>query len=446
MSIGRNGILLLAGILFVLPVTAQTRSPWTDYFGSHYSARLWGGSIRDHRYGIQVDGGVPAPIDPVKVAGLAETLATHDALLIVGGLGSAREQDKVNDYMNAVVADSGFSWRAAVYDWAVTLAPLQGEHSIYVQIGNEISSRTYSETLHSWLADGVPPSAYDSSIIPLYVEYYLAPTVAMLQKAGLDTRQTIKIVLGSITNYSNSLADEWLDELLNYEVVGTFAKSLAGRQVNELIDIVAIHYLMGAKTDHSSYWRTALDQIDDTWIREGRIEGVWATEEVGKSAAEQGRGAGRALRAMARYLSWWRERRFSVDQGRCFFWGSDLGPEGTRVDDALQRLYDFVGSVALIEVPNAVVPNAGLEGYMFQAPTRKGVVVVFANEDTQLSQFEMSENAWNGSIYATARIFTPEGEEVVALTVYRDGGVYVLAFPSEISLTTQDAVLVEITR
>ncbi len=431
-------------VLMAALAAPAAQAAWTDNFGTHYAPTEWAHTVRDHKYGVTLNSAPVEALSNEKLGTLATLYQSSDAVLIIGGLGSGRDQVLVNDYMNGIVADGGAKWRNAVYERATTFTAMQGSRSTYVQVGNEISSSIMSQMLHNWAKDGKKAAPNDESMIPLYVEYYLAPTAMALNAASADTGRPVNVVLGSAINYANRKAAIWLSALLNYKVVGTYAPELAGKYVYELVDVASIHYLMGTDT---TYWRTALDEFKANWIGKGRIKAVWSTEEGGIRSAVSGFGAISALRGFARYTSWWQDNGIGKVDRRCIFWGAQTGPAGTRAEDALQQVLAFTGEADLSEFKGGVTLAGSYDNYLFDVLGKdRRLAVILPVASGSLGSFNVAANGWSGPLYATAHVFTSAGKQSYTLSSVLKNGQYTLTFPSALAVTNRHAIMVEITR
>jgi hypothetical protein len=434
--------------------------PWTAYFSTQDRFADWASAVRGIGRGQT---GLPNS----KVAPYIQDLSTapllsKKILLPVGGLDSGRGQAQVEAFLNQVKRDRAKTWKKIVYDQAIALTKVPGGSSrIAWQIGNEINSKKMAENIHDWAKDGKENlSPNDESIIPYYVEYYLAPTVEAIRKASQDSLGSdnrILIVLGSIANAYNPNSRLWLDRLLKYRVKGTYAKSLADRSVAELVNIIAVHYLVSS-VDES--WQPALDDLWNRWIGKGRVVGLWSTEELGKKRAMNGEGASTTLKVAARYLHWWGVRGIQPEAGRVSFWGWRLsGNPGTSGNDGMQSLYKFLGDSPVREINKGldVESERPMETYLFQSvkQSRKRIAVVWSRVDSARKQvreqssdvarpktFLISAEGWQGKIKATLQVFSPQGILTIPATVTSTQNIYKVSPSQNIELPRQATALV----
>ena len=223
---------------------------------------------------------------------------------------------------------------------------LSGDQKFYWQIGNEISAFSYGDNARLYNGE-IDPNApeFDSEIIPFYVEFFFAPAVEAIRNANASN---IKIALGSITVFSNSKAPAFLDDLLSYQIQGTYTTSgVAGKTVADFVDIITIHYLMAGEPSDTNPWKDRLNDVKDKWINNGsyNIEGIWSTEELGSRGAEGGAGAATVLRVASRYFEWISENQFSGSHVKCFYYAVGTGPKDINFgtgDSSLDVLHTFV--------------------------------------------------------------------------------------------------------
>lgn len=411
------------------PPPAPTAVAWTAYVGSHYGSRAWAQSVRDP--GGPGDAGFDASVDPATglasftafvTTTVAPLLPAHYLVLGTGGLGSGRDQVLVDTFMNFIKNGSVATYRQALKDRAKAVAALSDAPAkVSWQFGNEINSLRFSETLHAWAKDGVTPRGHDTTTIPYIVEYFLAPGVEGIEQASLDlfgNRDGIHIMLGSIASATNTNAQAFLNALLDYQIVGTYAPSLAGKRVYQVVDTISIHYTVGTG---SGVWRGFLDGLHQTRIGQGKIKRIVSTEEVGQAAANDGNGMGTALQVLARYFDWWIGHGFTPDQGHAYLWGTDLGPAGNTVDALMPVLYNFLGDVAILKpaAVAAVTGAANLEHYEYESTqARRRVLAIFSADGatTSLTTITAELPGWN-TLNVSVHRFTAGGDLAVNPTV-----------------------------
>ena len=344
---------------------------WPDYLSaSRNDFPSWAGSLRR---------------SDVTIEKVQKILEQGD---LIHSLGT--EGDFVS-FFRQIELDGGESHKSAVYENAIAAADLEsvtGNYH-YFHVGNEISSRTKSESLHEWLNDGVDPVPFDVTYIPIYAEYMLATTVEAIFNARRDTGAKLYIALGSVTNASNPDARAWLDALASYEFKGTYAPSLTGLKVSDVVDYVTFHY-----TIHKSTWRESFDDISK-WIGQGSIIGMMDTEEIGLQLIDAGASSTSAWLGFARFMSWVNGNRWAPDQVRMNYWSH--GDEGA--DEAMQSLYEFTGNSALKNVD--VTTDSAAESYAFDiGGERKFVIVaepINSVDDQQINEIHIPLDDWTNA-------------------------------------------------
>ena len=381
--------------------------PWTAYFSTQGTAADWADNARGVASSLTGNNGLEDVFDDAlvdaRVAELKDRVAEKilaqnvSVIVPVGGLGSGRSQDVVNAFMALIESDNGERFKEIVRRQTRGVGQLANSGKrVTWQVGNEINSRHYSETMRTWAQaplcvdgdaagdaeDAVAGCTNDSFYIDLYVEYFLAPSVEAINAVSTELfghQDVINISLGTLANARNQGAHTWVETLLNYEVQGQYAPTLAGRKVYELVDILTTHYIVSS--NGSDEWRNDLAALRDRWIGVGRIKAQWSTEEVGIRAAEGGRGGFVGLRTFARYMTWWLENSYGPENGRVSYYGWKVGPSETTISEALDIVYHFIGSTSL-EIVDTSSRDGNVEMYGFTAPN--GKIVVVAMLDTQL--------------------------------------------------------------
>lgn len=475
---------------------AADSGDWRDYFGNQSRAAPWAGLVRGIGLGttglgrLESDrrphGRQPADIASLstQVSGLA---ATHDVLLPVGGLDSARRQEIVDRYMKLIESDAGQSWKRIVHDQTVAVErAAKNPGRVYWQVGNEINSRHYDLSFRTWKGEVVagvsePPrrqmrerparrrpaapgaeagndgdddgngererrsggTPNDAAVIPLYVEYLLAPTVEALDGASRELYGApgrIPIVLGSLANARSAAASQWLDQLLNYKVEGRFAPSLKGKHVYELVDTIAIHYVVSYPGNE---WRQTLDRLHTRWVGKGRIHGVWSTEELGRRRALRGLGAATTLRVAFRYLDWALTNNIAPKYARVNFWGADLGDPGTTGDEGMKQLYDWLGKGTVTRLPTGQKDGA-LEHYgLATADNRRKAFVLFPAGESGSVRVDRIVLPGAPATRQEAHLFAAEGHRVLAAhTQASQNGSSQLTLDAPLTLQADQTLLV----
>lgn len=464
---------LIAALTFLLiSVTPawsapSNSAPWTRYFGSSYIAPVWGNTMRGLGRGKI---GLTRQFDEQIESDLQTFAKTHDVIAEVslpvdqkfGQSYAGSESAKMKKWRDNLTRDAR----------KIINSPFNAG-TVYWQVGNEINIRHFGRRLGAWTGKGSVNKHNDISIIPSLVENYIAPAVETLRSLSGD-RQRNPIILGSMAAYFRAGSMEFLDSLLNYRVKGDHAESLRGKQVFEIIDIAAIHYLVTSgdgsllrasndpyaevldldRSQGGDIWFQALDSLYDKWLATGKLHGIWATEEIGKSQANAGLGAASAIKVTARYLHWWTSHAITPEQGRSIFWGTTMGAPGTTAMEGMQTLYDFLGDSAIQQLDGAVggSSSGNFESYVFQPvsnPSRR-VAVLFAKSSSQDQGFarEMTIKAqsWQGNVQATIHLFSANGHEVMPVAVTREQDDLKIVFPAAHTRKNQGVAVIFLSR
>lgn len=442
--------LLIALISLPSMLMAQTLAdtPWTEYFGSSTGPHEnWGRTSR---------------IGSDRTRQVKSALKRGDDVVIGDsmGLGSARKEAEVAVFMDSVVADGGAAFRQAVFNRAVKLHQVKLElgadaQLLLWQFGNEITSLNYVENLRSWAEQPVESAkTSDPWVIPYYVEYYLAPGVQAIIAAELETGTTIPVMLGSIGNGNNPARRDYLKQLLEYVVVGDYAGELAGMRVADIVNLVDLHYTIAksvhVKNEKGKYikhlkgsYKLALEEIYQPWVVDGPLDGLWTTEEAGKSAGLKGHGAAKAMVVTARYMHWWGERDISPEDGTALHFGTAVGPVDVTADLAMQNLFGFLGHTPLVEIKDAALPPAGdWETYVFESVENNDQRVAFIIpswsdiEPNSFDEFQIDATLWPGDVSADVIVYSLGATRVTSAEVVREGNLLRVMLPSPITPQT----------
>jgi hypothetical protein len=382
----------------------------TDYLGSLYNTFDWAGAIRDpmrDELEIQNANTYVAMNDSDKTA-LNELAAEHEIIAQIGGMGSAKiapdateASAQFSDYMSAIIADNGSLWRSVVESRATEVTESLPENAtFYWQIGNEVNATSYTRNAVLYFDNETHGLSNEAFGMHVYVEYFLAPTIQSFMAAETATGKDIRIALGSVSAFSAPASQEFLTDLLDYEIEGTYAPELSGRKVHELIDLITIHYLAHAfDEDNMNHWRDTLEGLHDTWVQDN-IRGIWTTEEVGINLAEGGLGAGAAITVAGRYLEWISDEQLPPEQSRWFYFGTNAGPSGQRISDATSQLYALTADTTISHMATQYHDN-GLEVRSFalgDVSEREGIILLIsglASSGVALDSLQLSGETLN---------------------------------------------------
>ncbi len=406
-------------------------SSWSSYLSTsgNYTSSPWAGTIRNRI----------SETEPANVL-----LRTNILLVESQGLESARQQSEVDAYMKAFLADGGTSWQESMYSRTIDLINEQKKSSktFSWQIGNEINSIHFKDAFNTWSAANPTKKLAGDPIIPYFVEYYLAPSIEGIHRAEAEMGVDVPVALGSIAGAYNPNNRKWLDDILSYKIMGTYAPTLAGKKVSEIIEIITIHYLVSSDDD----WENSLNGIWDKWVGVGSVRGLWSTEELGKKAGSGGEGAGVAARVFARYNSWWIKKGIDSEKGLVSFWGPEIfGPAGntTNGNYSLGLINDFLGNKngKIIDLSSSLKfgeLSGSYEAYLFgnTLSPDKALMIIFPRRDSSitLSSVSFQIPGWDGGVSASAHRLSTSGDEVNTLSVDQSTELYSLIFQPQLSL------------
>jgi|GEM_PF-5048718 len=431
--------------------------PWNAYWGSQWSGATWATTERSWL-------GYLTGINLLDKTNMVNTLASEvgtriqdrDVIVTVAGFGGNTdvEMTTMGDLFDLLQAGGLEVWQNVVMAQVDALSPTdpQAKHLVY-QLGNEITKETFSNTLRTWAASRgivLPGTSqeYDHELIPYYVEYYLAPTVEAARQSSLKQygdAEAINLALGSIGNGGNASARAFLDALLDFEVEGTYAPSLAGKRVYELINLITVHY-PGSSSN--------LDLIWNKWRGMGSLRGLWVTEVVGIRAAEAGQGAAVAVSELGNHMARHYQQGLTPEEARVSIYGWETGNTvvGTKADDAMTTFHAFFGNAALeVETNYATVTGASsaLKTTQFTSvddSDRRAIVVGTVTnlpQSSSLQSVTFNKDGWSGHVTATLNRFTAAGHVVSNPTVTESATTYTVTLNSPINLSGEgDAVMI----
>ncbi|MEW5788174.1 MAG: Ig-like domain-containing protein [Pseudomonadota bacterium] len=423
--------------------------PWNEYWSSQWTGASWATMERSW-FGYLT--GINLLDNTGKVNSLAtevgNRIQSRDQIVTIAGFGgdSDQEMTTMGDLFDLLRAGGLATWQSVVMAQVDALSPLDPDaDKLIYQLGNEITKQNFSDTLRAWAASRgitVPGSSqeYDQEMIPYYVEYYLAPTVEAIRQSSLNfygDEQAVTVALGSIGNGGNAGARAFIDALLDYQVDGTYAPSLAGKKVTDLVHLLTVHY-PGSSSN--------LDLIWDKWRGVGTLRGLWVTETVGIRAAEAGQGAAVATSELGNHLAWHYHRGMGPDETRVSIYGWDTGNgvAGTAPDEAMKTFHSFFGNAALeVEANYATVTGSAsdLETTQFSSVddgARRVVTVTAASGQVvsaSLQSMTFNKDGWTGSVTATMHRFSPAGHVVSTPSVTENATSYTVTLSPAITLS-----------
>jgi len=483
-------LILLLSMAVSAPCAEVPQATWEDYLSTQDGEAEWANTVRGMSRGnsgtgvLRVSTSEAFNFQPL-LQSVAQVTGTKDLILPVGGLGSGRRVDIVDNYMRLIRYDNGERWRRLVFEQTTVVAKSSPQRQIYWQIGNEINSWHFLETLEPWLdSDEVvtrDPVEDNRRVrkedeaertqrrqkhekfrrqskrierinldeISLYVEYFLAPTAqaiinARKQDPAYDSRT--KIVLGTIANSRNEQARIWLDTLLDYQIRGDYSSQLAGRKVSDVVDIIALHYMASS---WGPEWRTSMRGLYEKWLGKGSIRGIWVTEEIGRKRAVAGVGGATAISVLSRYMDLWNELGIDPSQGRVNFWGWNMGDKGTQGSDAMQTFSGLVGDTQLISMAEGEVTlqsTGDYESHIFKTSNEKLLIVAYASEKQGGFRFRGFKTKWNGEKEPQVEVivFGQQGQTRLEPELTLKNGM--LTVSTKDKLTSRDVILVIVDR
>ena len=436
---------------------------WTKYCGWHYfngTIPSWGGWVREYSkdgFGLFITDPNTNLIDQslleTSFQELSNLSSEIDLLQLTGGLGSAKDTTRVINWMNFIESDHGQKWKDIVYEQSLKLTMLpNAADRVYWQVGNEISSPSYSRTIRYWQGQAFGAGMnYDSFVIPYYVENFLAPTVEAIDKASLKAYGEvgkINICLGSLTNARSTAAQIFLDELLNYEIVGTNSPSLKKKKISDLIHIITIHYTAG--TASTAEWEDILTHYK-SYSGTGRIKGVWSTEEVGIQTALGGAGGAIGSVATFRYLEWAIKNNFSSREVRTNYYGWATGEIPSTTDTFNQFIFDFLGDSKLANIPKSSTSiqfSTPVEFHSFITEDHQRKVLGVFPERTQsrpnseVNSIVLKKGHWQFKNSINAYLYSEEGIIIKNFEIKESSSEIEVIFNSPIQLDYYSGLLV----
>ncbi|HEY9827847.1 MAG TPA: hypothetical protein V6D19_20605 [Stenomitos sp.] len=494
-------LLVLSLVLSSFPtkLLAQVKPPlestsWTEYVGSQNIKNSWSGNVRSG-----------------YVGGLKDFLLQSDVIYGVGldkrftqqgpdnHWDSAREPQVMIDLLSSVENDDAANLKSRMLYKVKNYSVWQNsKHKIWWQLGNEINSAYTLNSIRAWEQCKTVPSSSkyncskvapasagfikpsctnatstnnDPCTIPYYVEYYLAPAIEAIQQQEAQCGCQFPIVLGTVGTGYNPDSRAWLNRLLNYQIKSTqYAPSLTGKYVYQLVNVISTHYLatnqkffrVGNKRVYQpNGWKNALDDLYDTWVGKGAIQGIWATEDVGVRATSEKKGSKLAVQVMGRYFHYWTARQMRPSQGKFSFYdwytpGTFTSPGPLTANETMTTLFKFLGDTPLKELSDPIldtVPDTA-EAYSFQSvdsPNKRVFMLYNANSDDPASQTAFQNLIRNFSIRnfgwsnATVQIhlFSPIGHRIITPTLQTVSGGFNIQLPS-VNLSDDPSVLITV--
>jgi len=343
--------------------TKPVPSTWAEYFGVHYGRAdrydgPWFGTVRGYggpHVGLGESGaarGAGQPDRKGPFTGRPVRLALSD---IRRPRGSDRDgMDTLIDELIArnlagvyvftsIVRPSTEPFDKNLAYWAARLIlerhPKAADH-VLLQLGNEINGLHFDPA-------GIRPRVEQAGESPWkyfnrtekvaeYVEGYLAPAVEAIRRASKDAcgdERRVTILSGSVANIYSPGSVRWMRSLMDHRIEGRQAPSLAGTEVWKHVDILTVHYPFGGPRGEA-----VMQDIHDAYLKTGKVEGVWVTEEHGAS----GKGAATVVTRAMRFMAYAAANGLNARQARLVWWGAEQRKPGGAGIEAVNLLGRFL--------------------------------------------------------------------------------------------------------
>ena len=314
-------------------------SQWADYFGTHYAkspeeARKWCSTIRSYggaHMGLYVTAKSQRHKGPFTGREVRVGLADFHARINPSRKTAEQLIPELIKHrltgiyvMTGIVRPSLEPFDKDLAYWTVYQIhkrfPSAWRHVVW-QMGNEVVGGHFDPQGLKDKNDGrrVPLDGlldgYDLQWKEeYYVEHYLAPAIEAVQRASQDVYDDphkIKILLGSMNPY-NRPNIEFVKNVFQRKFTGKHAPTLKGDPVWKHIDVFTVHYMFGAERAAQR-----MQHYADTYLKTGKVDGIWITEEYGR----KGQGPVTMIQRGFRFLSWVAHNRLDADQARLVWWG-----------------------------------------------------------------------------------------------------------------------------
>ncbi len=335
-------------------------SQWPEYFGTHYAGTpegvgRWWNTVRSYggtHTGVYATDESPEHVGPFTDRTVRVGLGDfHSRLNRAGRSAEQLIPDLIEHQftaiyqMTTIVRPSLEPFDKDLAYWTVYQIhkrfPEAWQHIAW-QIGNEVVSGHFDPK--GVKRQGKPPEVspdgkfhgYDLDWKrDYYVEEYLAPAIEAIERASQDVygdSRKIKILLGSMNPY-NRQNISFLRNVMEGSFAGRCAPSLAGEPVWKHIDVLTVHYMFGSE-------RTVqrMQGYVDDYLRTGKVDGIWMTEDHGRA----GKGPVTVTERGFRFMAWVARNKLDASQARLVWWGDGARKPGGSARDAEQLLGDFL--------------------------------------------------------------------------------------------------------
>lgn len=375
---------------------------WVEYMGATEQQVPWAHMVRGFKRGSTGMDSIRRVSQHQQPFGEPVTLGAgvHTVIILLGALPYPGQPQVVTDYFNMVAADQSKAWQSLLRNQGRNFSNQLPGHQIYWEVGNEINSCRYGLNVASLGGGNGSSSLNQPDLISIYAEKVLAPAyVALHGSSQSDAPGSARprIIIGTVAFPFLRETQQWMMNLLDYTLKGTLVPSLKGRRVSSLGDVVGIHYLLthegessrtrfrGAACSGGDYpskpegedWRVDLNHLYSEVVGSRHMQGLWLTEEIGINYPNKGFGGATALKVWARFMSWVSVNNLKPEQTRLNFWGSQLGPSGSRGNDAMDYLYGQIGASPISVIGDSEFTKKSYgELYAFKTAESGGALVI----------------------------------------------------------------------
>jgi len=350
-------------------------SPWADYFGTHYAStpdeagKTWN-TVRSYggtHVGIQNENPA-APPRKGPFTGREVHFAIEDFHGPRGGKSAAQLIPELIQHqftgiyiMTSIVRPSLEPFDKDRAYWAVRQIhekfPEAHRHVVW-QMGNEVVSghfdpkgiwnRREGAATGKRQGQGQQPGQREDNFFgydlkwkeDYYVNDYLAPAIEAAERASKDVYgdpRRIQIALGSMNPYNRPNL-EFLKNVMGRAFDGRQAPALKGEPVWKHIDLLTVHYMTGSPGTIAT-----LQQYHDDYLKTGKVNGIWITEDHGHA----GKGPVTILDRGLRFLAWAARNNLSGAQTRLCWWGENAREPGGSGTEATRLLGGFLAGKPL---------------------------------------------------------------------------------------------------
>ena len=342
---------------------APMKSPWADYFGTHYASspdgavKAWN-TVRSYggtHVGFHVAENKAAPALKGPFTGKEVRIQLADFHGARGGKSAEQlipelVKHKITGIymMTNTVRPSTEPFDKDRAYWAVRLIhekfPKANENVVW-QIGNEVVSGHFDPkgvwkklTQEEKKRNGMKEDNFFGYDLKwkeeYYVNEYLAPAIEAIERASKDVYgdpRKIRIALGSMNPY-NKPNLVFLKNVMERKFDGKQAPTLKGEEVWKHFDVLTVHYMASSPGTVAT-----LQKYNDDYLKTGKVQGIWITEDHGHA----GKGPVTIVDRGLRFLAWAAKNNLSGEQTRLCWWGEGAPEPGGPGKEATALLGEF---------------------------------------------------------------------------------------------------------